>query len=95
MRQSGQRHNTIFEQSDKCGDDCLYTPVDGGRMSGVNQSKYTYRLSLQASQTFGRAWELSILLPQLVTGADFGCTLLLNTITRMMQNKELTPEERR
>eukprot|EP00965_Chrysotila_dentata_P149968 4952799-Pleurochrysis_carterae.AAC.1 len=95
MRQSGQRHNTIFEQSDKCGDDCLYTPGGGGRLSGSNQSKYTYRLSLQASQIFGKLWELSILLPQLVTGADFGCTSLLNTITRMMHNKELTPEKRR
>eukprot|EP00965_Chrysotila_dentata_P131815 4358219-Pleurochrysis_carterae.AAC.1 len=38
MHQSGQRTDTIFEQADKCGDNCLYTPAGGGRLSSSNQS---------------------------------------------------------
>eukprot|EP00965_Chrysotila_dentata_P063974 2119546-Pleurochrysis_carterae.AAC.1 len=82
-------------QSDKCGDDSLYTPGGGGRLSGENQSKYTYRISLQASHIFGKLWELSIILPMVITGADFGCTSLLNTLGRMMTNNELSPAKRR
>eukprot|EP00965_Chrysotila_dentata_P058091 1925854-Pleurochrysis_carterae.AAC.1 len=35
--------------SDKCGDDSLYLSGDGVRLSSANQSRYTYRNSLQAS----------------------------------------------
>eukprot|EP00965_Chrysotila_dentata_P232992 6199312-Pleurochrysis_carterae.AAC.1 len=95
MRQSGNRNSTVFEQSDKCGDDSLYTPGGGGRPSSDNQSKFTYRLSLQASHIFGKLWELAVILPMVITGADFGCTSLLSTIVRLIKNGELPSEKRR
>eukprot|EP00965_Chrysotila_dentata_P176245 5819842-Pleurochrysis_carterae.AAC.1 len=82
-------------QADKCGDDSLYTPGGGGRLSGANQFQYTYRLSLQASQIFGSIWELSVFPPNLVTGADFGCTSLLITLTRLMLRGKLPRKKRR
>eukprot|EP00965_Chrysotila_dentata_P246002 6206904-Pleurochrysis_carterae.AAC.1 len=95
MRHSGGRHDTVFEQSDKCGDDSLFLPGGAGRLSSDNQSKYTYRISLQASHVFGKLWELSLILPMLKTGANFGATTFLTSVVRLLQNNALPREKRR
>eukprot|EP00965_Chrysotila_dentata_P017570 583746-Pleurochrysis_carterae.AAC.1 len=82
-------------QSDKCGDDSLYLPGGGGRISSANQSRYTYRISLQASHIFGKMWELALILPMLKTGANFGATTLLSSLTRLMRNNDLPAAKRR
>eukprot|EP00965_Chrysotila_dentata_P098801 3266985-Pleurochrysis_carterae.AAC.1 len=82
-------------QSDKCGDDSLYLPCGGGRLSSANQSRYTYRVSLQDSHIFGKLWELTLILPMLKTGANFGAATFLTSIIRLMRNNELQSEKRR
>eukprot|EP00965_Chrysotila_dentata_P063366 2100177-Pleurochrysis_carterae.AAC.1 len=82
-------------QSDKCGDDSLYLPAGGGRLSSANQSKYTYRISLQASHIFGKMWELSLILPMLKTGANFGATTFLTSLVRLIRNGLLPSAKRR
>ena len=66
----------VVENSDKCGDDCLYLP-NSSRLASANQSKYKYRLSLQANVYAGKLYHLCLLLPSLITGADFGITSFL------------------
>eukprot|EP00965_Chrysotila_dentata_P131207 4337572-Pleurochrysis_carterae.AAC.1 len=80
-------------QSDKCGDDSLYLPGGGRRLSGANQLRYTYRISSQASHIFGRMWELSLILPILKTGANFGATTFLSSLVRLMRNGRLPFEK--
>eukprot|EP00965_Chrysotila_dentata_P236605 6201415-Pleurochrysis_carterae.AAC.1 len=64
-------------------------------MSGNNHSRYTYRISLQASHIFGKLWELSLILPMLKTGANFGATTFLTSLVRLMRNDQLPHEKRR
>eukprot|EP00965_Chrysotila_dentata_P093245 3080248-Pleurochrysis_carterae.AAC.1 len=82
-------------KSDKCGDDSLYLPAGGGRPSSANQSRYTYRISLQTPHTFGKLWELSLILPMVKTGANFGATTFFTSLVRLMRNTQLPLEKRR
>ena len=82
--------NVLVENSDKCGDACLYLPADY-RKSADNVSLFQYRLSLQANVYAGRLFHLSLLLPNLVTGANFGIQSLLNGLVRMIQLGEISP----
>ena len=64
-------------------------------MLSANTSKYQYRLSLQANVYAGKLYQLTLLLPSLVTGADFGITSYLSGLTRMFQLGEVTSSKRR
>eukprot|EP00965_Chrysotila_dentata_P038931 1293878-Pleurochrysis_carterae.AAC.1 len=50
---------------------------------------------MQASHIFGEMWELSLILPMLKTGANFGATTFLTSIVRLMRNNLLPAEKRR
>eukprot|EP00965_Chrysotila_dentata_P005979 196139-Pleurochrysis_carterae.AAC.1 len=50
---------------------------------------------MQASHIFGKMWELSLILPMLKTGANFGATTFLTSIVRLMRNNLLPSEKRR
>eukprot|EP00966_Prymnesium_polylepis_P092292 2136862-Prymnesium_polylepis.1 len=84
----------IVENCDKCGDDCFHIP-NSLRASSANMSKYKYRLSLQANVYSGTLYHLMLLLPNLITGADFGVTSYLSGLTRMFQLKQITRHKRR
>ena len=84
----------IVENSDKCGDDCLYLP-NSSRPTSANMSKYKYRLSLQANVYAGKLFHLSLLMPNLTTGADFGISTFLASLVRMFQLGEITSLKRR
>ena len=77
ITQMAGHENMIVENSDKCGDSCFYLP-NSSRTSSANQSKYKYRLSLQANVYAGKLFHLMLLLPNLTTGADFGITSFLS-----------------
>ena len=94
MTQLAGHEGYIVENSDKCGDDCLYLP-NSNRASSSNMSLYKYRLSLQANVYAGKLFHLTLLLPNLVTGADFGVTSFLSGLARMFQLGEVTPQKRR
>ena len=79
--------------SDKCGDSCLYLPAEG-RVAADNAGRYRYRISLQADVYAGKLYHLSILLPNLTTGANFGITSMLTGLVRMIQLGEVTDETR-
>ena len=74
----------LIESSDKCGDECLYVPRYA-RVSDKNAGLYQYQLSLQANVFPGKLYHLSLLLPNLRTGANFGCATLMNGLCRMKQ----------
>ena len=84
----------IVENSDKCGDDCFYLP-NSSRASSANMGKYQDRLSLQANVYASKLDHLTLLLPNLKTGADFGVTSFLSGLVRMFQLGEVTSSTRR
>eukprot|EP00965_Chrysotila_dentata_P008439 274531-Pleurochrysis_carterae.AAC.1 len=79
---------------DKCGNESPYLP-GGGRLTGTDQSKYIYRLSLQANFFSCSLWQLNFLLPNLRTGTDFGVTALFAGLVRSMELGSITRETRR
>lgn len=91
--QKANHENYLVENADKCGDHCLYLP-SSTRVSSSNVGKYVYRVSLQANVYAGKLFHLSILLPNLVTGENFGITSFLSGLVSMIQLKEVTPKTR-
>lgn len=91
--QKSNHEKFLVENSDKCGDQCLYLP-SSNRVSSENVSKYRYRISLQANVYAGKLFHLSILLPNLITGENFGITSFLSGLVSMIQLKEVTPSTR-
>lgn len=83
----------LVENADKCGDHCLYLP-SSQRVSGDNAGKYRYRLSLQANVYAGKLLHLSILLPNLITGENFGITSFLCGLASMVKLGQVTPKTR-
>ena len=84
----------VVDQSDKCGDHCLVLPNCGPRVSSANVGLFKYRISLQANVYAGKLYHLSLLLPNLTTGANFGITSALTGLARMIQLGEVTPTTR-
>lgn len=74
----------VVEQSDKCGDYCLHLPGSGGREASSNTALYKYKVSLQANVFGSKLYHLSLLLPNLSTGANFGATSFLTGLCRMI-----------
>ena len=83
----------LVENADKCGDQCLYLPASQ-RVSSENVSLYQYRIALQANVYAGKLFHLSLLLPNLTTGANFGITTELCGLVRMIQLGEVTEATR-
>ena len=79
----------VVENSDKCGDDCIHLP-NSSRLASANQSKYKYRLSLQANVYAGKLYHLCFLLPNLITGADFGVTSFLAGISLSLDSNTMS-----
>jgi hypothetical protein len=94
ITQMSAHEGCVVENSDKCGDHCLYAPASA-RASSANVSKYRYRLSLQANVYAGKLFNLMFLLPNLKTGADFGISSFLAGFCRMFQLGEVTNQTRR
>jgi len=90
MVQLANNSGFTVENSDKCGDSSLYLPADR-RKSGDNTGKYQYRMALQANVYSGKLYHLSLLLPQLTTGSNFGMTCTLNGLAAMIQAGEVPP----
>ena len=93
ITQMAGHEGVIVENSDKCGDDCMYLP-DSNRASSANMGKYKYRLSLQANVYAGKLYQLAVLLPNLTTGADFGITSFMAGLMRMFQLGEVNAPHR-
>lgn len=93
ITQKASHQSYLVENSDKCGDHCLYLPSTE-RVSSANMGKYRYRLSLQANVYAGKLFHLSLLLPNLITGENFGITSFLCGLATMIQLGEVTPKTR-
>lgn len=93
ITQKSMHERFLVENSDKCGDHCLYLP-SSARVSSENAGKYRYRISLQANVYAGKLFHLSILLPNLVTGENFGITSFLCGLVSMIQLQEVTTKTR-
>ena len=75
--QMATNERMLVENSDKCGDSCLHCPTPGGRVCSANTSLWQYKISLQANVFAGKLFHLSLLLPNLSDGANFGITSFL------------------
>ena len=91
---SSQSEGYVMENADKCGDQCLYLP-SSQRISADNVSRYQYRVALQANVYASKLYHLSLLLPNLTTGANFGLTTELCGLVRMIQLGEVTAATRK
>lgn len=91
--QKSSHEKYLVENADKCGDQCLYLP-SSNRVSSDNTGKYRYRVSLQANVYAGKLFHLSILLPNLITGENFGMTCFLSGLVSMIKLKEVTTQTR-
>ena len=86
----------LVENSDKCGDECLYVPTrEKGRVMSHNAGLYKYRVSLQANVFGGKLFHLTLLLPNLKTGANFGITSFLTGLVRLIKSGEVTSGTKR
>ena len=83
----------LVENSDKCGDECLHLPTGGGRITSGNASLYKYRLSLQANVFSAKLFHLTLLLPGLSTGANFGITCFITGVCQMVRTGTLLGTE--
>ena len=80
----------LVENGDKCGDECLFLPADY-RTNADNVGKYRFRVALQANVYAGKLFHLSLLLPHLVTGSNFGIQSMLNGLVAMVKLGEVGP----
>ena len=78
------------ENSDKCGDGSLHLPSNGHRVSSANTSLWQFRVSLQANVFAKKLFHLTLLFPNLRTGANFGITSYVTGLCRLIDLKLLT-----
>ena len=93
LLQLSQSQGWKIESADKCGDQSLHLPASP-RVSSDNVSLYQYRVSLQANVYTGKLYNLTLLLPNLTTGTNFGLTTELCGLVRMIQIGEITSATR-
>ena len=94
LSQQYMHERKIVENSDKCGDGCIHLPGHGGRASSANTGNWQYKVSLQANVYSGLLYHLTLLLPNLSTGANFGITSFITGLCRMIDHGEITPTKR-
>ena len=82
--------DVLVENGDKCGDECLYLPADY-RTSADNVGLFKFRVALQANVYAGKLFHLSLLLPHLQTGANFGIQSMLEGLVAMIKLGEIGP----
>ena len=90
ITQMATNERYTVENSDKCGDGCLYLPSNGHRVSGANTSLWQFRVSLQANVFSKKLFHLTLLFSNLRTGADFGITSYVTGLCRLIDLKLLT-----
>jgi hypothetical protein len=84
------RSNTNAEYDDKCGSEYAHTPSPpGGREDGDVATRFKYRTALHGNLFEGELHRISIVPPNLRTGANFGCTAYLGGLYEMSKQKLL------
>lgn len=96
MRRSatGGRLDTVFGQSDACGEDCLNLPTFP-RVSSANTGKYSYKIKLQANLFPGFLFAFQLVPPHLVTGVNFGVTSFLQALCNCIDRHAITVHTRK
>ena len=81
------------QYDDKCGSIfCQLPSPEGGRESGQMASRYKYRTSLQGNLFVGALHRISVVPPNLQTGANFGCSAHLGGLYEMSSRGKLGSE---
>jgi hypothetical protein len=84
ITQFAHHESFIVCNSDKCGDGCLHAPCGpGNRVSSSNVGLYRFKLALQADVFASKLFHLTLLLPNLKGGADFGITAYFTGLVRL------------
>ena len=84
ITQNAAHERFVVCNSDKCGDSCLQLPCGPGvRSSSANVGLWKFKLALQADVFASKLLHLTLLLPNLRCGADFGLTSYFTGLTRM------------
>lgn len=93
LRRMGTREDTLFEQSDACGEDCLNLP-SFPRVNGANASLYVYKIKLQANLYPGSNFSFLLTPPHLTTGRNFGFPTMLLAICSCIKIGRVTKKTR-
>lgn len=96
MRRSatGGQLDTVFGQSDACGEDCLNLPTFP-RVSSANTGKFSYKIKLQANLFPGFLFAFQLVPPHLITGVNFGVTSFLLAVCNCIDRQTITVNTRK
>ena len=84
ITQSAHHENFIVCNSDKCGDSCIHAPCGpGNRLSSDNVGLWRFKVALQADVFASKLFHLTLLLPNLRGGANFGITGYFTGLVRL------------
>ena len=72
-----------YTVDDACGSDYMYMPQNPGREAADDAKRYKYRFAMQCNLFPGHLLRLSLILPCVVKGGNFGCTAHFSSLVRM------------
>tara|TARA_B110001452_G_scaffold101705_1_gene84383 strand:+ start:387 stop:3554 length:3168 start_codon:yes stop_codon:yes gene_type:complete len=81
----------IFGYDDACGSEFMYLP-SMERDDAAVASRYKYRLAMQGNLYPGHLLRLSLILPSIVKGGNFGCSAYFSSVVRLAELNELGKE---
>ena len=81
--EAASRVEWTYELDDACGSDYMYWPLKPGRESVEDANHYKYRFAMQVNLYLGHLSRLSLILPCVVKGGNFGCTAHFSSLLRM------------
>jgi hypothetical protein len=88
------RSGVNAQYDDKCGSSYAHIPSPpGGREDGDTATRYKYRTGLQGNLFVGELLRISIVPPNLRTGANFGCSAYLSGLLELKRMGLLAPEQ--
>jgi len=85
-RLAGGREDTIFEQADGCGEDCLNIPAFPRACSSNASGKWKLKQKLHATLYAGKQFTLLFTSPTVASGANFGVMAVLNGLANMFDS---------
>jgi len=88
-QECAQQADRQFEYDDGCGSMFMYAPSQGKRESAADASRYQYRFAMMCNLFPGHLLRLSLILPCVVKGGNFGCTAYFSTLLELKREKEL------
>lgn len=88
-QECAQHRDRQFQYDDGCGSSFLYSPSEGSRETAADASRFQYRFAMMCNLFPGHLLRLSLVLPCVVKGGNFGCSAYFSTLVELKRRKEL------